>query len=456
MSAGFDYGDGGAFPEVHRSQFPLDMGRPDKKSNALAVTTDSRGTIQNTALARHGVRDGKTVYSKYSDLVPKEYNEQDLQRPCETELEDKVEAARKALMAKIAAKTAGNRPGQGPAAGGDSQYFQYNASETAGGLHRVQNRMVKMVSAQKDPLEPAKFKAKRAPAGPPSPPAPILHSPSRKVTQEDQVNWKVPACISASKNPKSYIIPLDKRLAAEGASAPEVHNSERVAELSKSLEAAARIEQRKIEEKRQLAKKIEMSSKKRQDEELKEMALRVREEKARLEEERPATREEQEEERLRDEMREDRRRTFNYAYRKQQHKNARTGIEVDPDDEREVGERLALGLSASAGGAKSADTFYDQRLFNQDGGRAADLDDPDGEAGAYTKSLLSSHDKKYTQYRAKREDLDAEHRQQAGGPGGGDRTIEFETTKAADLFGMDEILDDVKKDLKQPGRGEKV
>ena len=40
-----------------------------------------------------------------------------------------------------------------------------------------------MVEAQKDPMEPPKFKTnKKIPRGPPSPPAPVLHSPTRKVT----------------------------------------------------------------------------------------------------------------------------------------------------------------------------------------------------------------------------------------------------------------------------------
>ena len=39
-----------------------------------------------------------------------------------------------------------------------------------------------MVEAQKDPMEPPKFKTNtKIPRGPPSPPAPVLHSPTRKV-----------------------------------------------------------------------------------------------------------------------------------------------------------------------------------------------------------------------------------------------------------------------------------
>lgn len=56
----------------------------------------------------------------------------------------------------------------------------------------------------------------KIPRGPPSPPAPVLHSPTRKVTVKEQQEWKIPPCISNWKNAKGYTIPLDKRLAADG------------------------------------------------------------------------------------------------------------------------------------------------------------------------------------------------------------------------------------------------
>ena len=41
-----------------------------------------------------------------------------------------------------------------------------------------------MVEAQVDPMEPPKFKTnKKIPRGPPSPPAPVMHSPSRLETK---------------------------------------------------------------------------------------------------------------------------------------------------------------------------------------------------------------------------------------------------------------------------------
>ena len=65
-------------------------------------------------------------------------------------------------------------------------------------------------------MEPPKHKHTKIPRGPPSPPAPVLHSPPRKVTVHDQQSWKIPPCVSNWKNARGYTIPLDKRLAADG------------------------------------------------------------------------------------------------------------------------------------------------------------------------------------------------------------------------------------------------
>lgn len=77
-------------------------------------------------------------------------------------------------------------------------------------------RIIQMHETQKDPLQPAQFKHKRIPQGPSSPPPTILHSPPRKLTAKDQLDWKIPPCISNWKNAKGYTIPIEMRLSADG------------------------------------------------------------------------------------------------------------------------------------------------------------------------------------------------------------------------------------------------
>jgi SNW domain-containing protein 1 len=96
--------------------------------------------------------------------------------------------------------------------------FRYTPSQQGEAYNSgAKQRVIRMVELQKDPMSPPRFKInKKIPRGPPSPPAPVMHSPTRKVTVKDQQDWKIPPCISNWKNQKGYTIPLDKRLAADG------------------------------------------------------------------------------------------------------------------------------------------------------------------------------------------------------------------------------------------------
>lgn len=49
-----DFGDGGAFPEIHVAQYPMGMGMKKSTSNALAVQVDAQGKIKYDVIARHG------------------------------------------------------------------------------------------------------------------------------------------------------------------------------------------------------------------------------------------------------------------------------------------------------------------------------------------------------------------------------------------------------------------
>lgn len=70
-----DFGDGGAFPEIHVAQYPLDMGRQDaaaaKGSKTLAVTVNADGQVNYDAVVKHGANRDKIVASDHKALVPK-------------------------------------------------------------------------------------------------------------------------------------------------------------------------------------------------------------------------------------------------------------------------------------------------------------------------------------------------------------------------------------------------
>jgi hypothetical protein len=68
-----DYGDGGAFPEVHVAQYPLDMGRDGvaRGGKTLAISVGADGEVSYDALLRQGSNRDKTIYSDHKALVPK-------------------------------------------------------------------------------------------------------------------------------------------------------------------------------------------------------------------------------------------------------------------------------------------------------------------------------------------------------------------------------------------------
>ena len=192
-----DFGDGGAFPEIHVAQYPLDMGRKKKMSNALAIQLDPEGKIKYDAIARQGQSKDKVIYSKYTDPVPKEVmnaDDPDLQRPDEEAIKEITEKTRVALEKSVSQKVAAAMPVRAADELAPAQYIRYTPSQQGGAFNSgAKQRVIRMVEMQRDPMEPPRFKInKKIPRGPPSPPAPVMHSPSRKMTVKEQQEWKIP------------------------------------------------------------------------------------------------------------------------------------------------------------------------------------------------------------------------------------------------------------------------
>lgn len=59
-----DYGDGGAFPEIHIKQYPLDMGRKNTTKSASSVVplkVNEKGEVQYDAILRENMRKEQIV-----------------------------------------------------------------------------------------------------------------------------------------------------------------------------------------------------------------------------------------------------------------------------------------------------------------------------------------------------------------------------------------------------------
>uniref|UniRef100_A0AAY4DX44 SNW domain-containing protein 1 n=1 Tax=Denticeps clupeoides TaxID=299321 RepID=A0AAY4DX44_9TELE len=280
-----DFGDGGAFPEVHVAQYPLEMGRKKRTSNALAVQVDAEGKIKYDAIARQGQGKDKIIYSKYTDLLPKEVLNEDapeLQRPDDEAVEELTEKTRSALSKLVSQKIAAAMPVRAADKQAPAQYIRYTPSQQGVAFNSgAKQRVIRMVEMQKDPMEPPRFKInKKIPRGPPSPPAPVMHSPSRKMTVKEQQEWKIPPCISNWKNAKGYTIPLDKRLAADGRGLQTVHINENFAKLAEALYIADRKAREAVEMRAQVEKKMAQKEKEKKEEKLRELAQMARDRRA--------------------------------------------------------------------------------------------------------------------------------------------------------------------------------
>merc|ERR1719286_54454 len=145
----------------------------------------------------------------------------------------------------------------------------------------AKQRVIRMVEQQRDPMEPPRFKTnKKIPRGPPSPPAPVLHSPTRKTSVKEQQEWKIPPCISNWKNPKGYTIPLDKRLAADGRGLQQAHINENFSKLAEALYIADRKAREAVDMRASLEKKMAQKEKEAKENRLRELAAKAREERA--------------------------------------------------------------------------------------------------------------------------------------------------------------------------------
>lgn len=138
-----DFGDGGAFPEIHIVQYPRNMGRPGVKSTAIvAVDVGEKGEVRFDAIVRQGANREKIIHSGI-DAV-KEGVSSDIALPSEEEEMETTERTRKALEAlvegKIKKATVGGAVVQKTATE-EPKYISYTPNPDAPGYVCIHNMM---------------------------------------------------------------------------------------------------------------------------------------------------------------------------------------------------------------------------------------------------------------------------------------------------------------------------
>lgn len=155
------------------------------------------------------------------------------------------------------------------------EFVRYTPAGGAG-----EQRIIKMVQAPVDPMEPPRFSQKKTPVAPPSPPVPVLHSPARPLSKEEQADWIVPPAISNWKNNRGYTVPLDKRLASGAAALRDNSINDKFAALAETLYSAEREARQQVEARARIQRNVSLRAKEAKEKQLRDLAARAREERA--------------------------------------------------------------------------------------------------------------------------------------------------------------------------------
>ncbi|PKX96597.1 SKIP/SNW domain-containing protein [Aspergillus novofumigatus IBT 16806] len=429
-----DFGDGGAFPEILVAQYPLDMGRKGtaSTSNALAVQVDAEGKVKYDAIARRGHSENRIVHASFKDLIPLrqrvDMGEISLDRPSEEEVEAQMEKTKNALASLVEGAVAAQKPKN--VKGGrraEPTFVRYTPANQMGDTTRKNDRIMKIVERQQDPMEPPKFKHKKIPRGPPSPPPPVMHSPPRKLTAEDQEAWRIPPPVSNWKNPKGYTVPLDKRLAADGRGLQDVTINDKFAQFAEALFTADRHAREEVRLRAQMQQKLAEKEKAQKEEHLRALAQKAREERAassrRDSRARSHTRsvsrspsaysrsatpsDDEEAARERERIRRERRQDAERQLRQSRMGTERRIQMMAREQNRDISEKVALGLAKPT---QASESMWDSRLFNQTSGMQSGFN----EDNPYDKPLFAAQDAINSIYRP-RAQLDVDDEEGAEG-----------------------------------------
>lgn len=284
----------------------------------------------------------------------------------------------------------------------DPEFIKYSTNPNAPGYNpECAQRLVRIVEAQKDPLEPSKFRHRKLPPGPGDPPPPVMRSPPRKVSKEDQKTWQIPACVSNWKNARGYVIPLDKRVGADGRGLQDVTVNERFATFAEDLHHAENKAREEIRIRNELQKKQRAAEEEQREQELRKMAMEARKAVSSAE---PSAHDRARREVMRETLRE--------------HRMAKAGRTTSLR-ERDVSEQVALGKQVQP--TMQGESMFDARLFNQSTGLGSGFNEDDDNM-AYDARLFADRSQagiyKFDSKRmdTAREEMDELDRRRPAGP----------------------------------------
>ena len=361
--------------------------------------------------------------ASFKDLIPLRERsgtgEVSLSRPSDEDVARTTERTKEALAVLISGASAAQRPSLIKKQRNDEPtYVRYVPTESQlGAKTSGQERLIKIQAQKQDPMEPPKFKAKKVPRGPPTPPRPILHSPPRKVSAEEAAAWKIPPAISSWKNPKGFTRGIDKLLVSRSA-VEDVTINDRFSQFADALFTADRHAREEVKQRAAMQQKLAEKDKAQKEENLRMLAQQAREARSanagrgrrgssvssRRSSRSASASSDDSAAREREKMRRERRQE-----REKQLRQSRMGTErrmqmLAREQNRDISEKIALGIAKPT---QSSESMYDSRLFNQTTG----FDTGFNEDQPYDKPLFAAQDTINSIYRPTQnqdEDIEAD------------------------------------------------
>ena len=140
------------------------------------------------------------------------------------------------------------------------------------------SHLIKLVALPVDPLSNIKYRHHKIPLSNTNEKnfVPVLQSPSKPLSLEEQKKWKIPPCVNMSNNPKGLVIPLDIRLANDGRNLREYKANKNFAKFADILALTEKNVRKEIEDRNKIAQSIQIAAAMKKEQELKEAAKQAR------------------------------------------------------------------------------------------------------------------------------------------------------------------------------------
>ena len=146
-------------------------------------------------------------------------------------------------------------------------------------FHGSSDYTVRVAEKRVDPLDPPRFRNRKPIALQQDEPTPVLATPSRKLTPEEEAAWHIPACVSNWKNPAGYVIPMDKRVAADARRFEQPELSPKFAVMARALDEASASIAEAFAQKNAVERQLALKRQREEDARIMEEARRLNAEK---------------------------------------------------------------------------------------------------------------------------------------------------------------------------------